>query len=111
VSPQTLTIDQGTTWGISWPVTENGAPKDISAWSVKAQIRSVDSLQAILHEWSTARGNATVTGGRVALTVTPATSSAWTWQAAIYDVELTSPANDVFRIAQGAVYLSPEVTR
>lgn len=106
-----LTIPQGTSWGISWPVTENGEPAAIDGWTVKAQIRSVAPSSTVLHEWSTEAGNATTEGSAVTLLLNPASSAAWAWTRGVYDVELTSPDGTVYRIAEGAVYVSLEVTR
>ncbi|WP_372663581.1 hypothetical protein [Amycolatopsis kentuckyensis] len=106
-----LTIPQGTSWGISWPVTENGEAAAIDAWTVKAQIRSTPTSPTVLHEWSTEAGNATTEGSAVTLLLNPASSTAWTWKRGVYDVELISPDGTVYRIAEGAVYVSPEVTR
>lgn len=111
MSRYTLIIPQGTTWGMAWPITEDGEPKDISDWSARAQVRSTGHFQALLYEWSTELGNATVTGSAVTLLLTPAVSSSWTWERGVYDVELTSPGGEVFRISEGPVYLTPEVTR
>lgn len=110
-TPTHLTIPQGTTWGIAWPITESGSPKDITGWTVRAQIRAPGFGHAVLHEWSTTLGNATVAGSAVTLLLTPGVSAGWAWDFGVYDVALTSPAGEVFRIAEGTVYVSPEVTR
>jgi hypothetical protein len=106
-----LTIPQGTAWGISWPITENGEAAVIDDWTVKAQIRATAANPTVLHEWSSGAGNATTTGGAVTLLLNPGSSAAWTWDRAVYDVELASPDGTVYRIAEGAVYVSREVTR
>lgn len=106
-----LTIPQGTSWGIAWPILQNGEPAPIAGWTVKAQIRASISSPVVLHEWSTAAGTATAADSVVTLLVAPAASSAWNWTRGVFDVELLSPAGAVHRIAEGVVYVSPEVTR
>lgn len=106
-----LTIPQGTSWGISWPITEDGNAAAIDAWTVKAQIRSTAPNPIVLHEWSTEAGDASTEGSAVTLLTNPASTTAWTWERGVYDVELTSPDGTVYRIAEGAVYVSREVTR
>lgn len=106
-----LTIPQGTSWGISWPITEDGDAAAIDAWTVKAQVRSTATNPIVLHEWSTEVGNASTEGSAVTLLTSPASTTAWTWERGVYDVELTSPDGTVYRIAEGAVYVSREVTR
>lgn len=106
-----LTIPQGTTWGIAWPITKDGEPTDLTGWTVKAQVRKTAANPTVLHEWSTASGTATVTDSKVTLLVAAAVSSAWLWVRGVYDLELTSPSGVVYRIAEGPVYVAPEVTR
>lgn len=106
-----LTIPQGVHWGIAWPITQDGEPLDLTGWTVKAQIRKNIESDTVLYEWSNAAGNVTVNDSQVTLLVSPATSTAWTWERGVYDVELTSPSAIVYRIAAGPVYVSPEVTR
>lgn len=106
-----LTIPQGASWGITWPITEDGEAANLDAWMVKAQIRPAAATSLALYEWSTDIGNATTSGSAVTLLLHPATSAAWTWERGVYDVELTSPDGTVYRIAEGAVYVSREVTR
>lgn len=105
-----LTIEQGTTWAHSFGVTINSAPIG-AGWTVRSQIRERHSAVAVLHEWSTVAGNAAVVAGAVQLTVPAAVSSAWSWAWGVYDVEVTSPVGDVYRVASGHVAVSPEVTR
>lgn len=106
-----LTIPQGATWGIAWPITEDGEPADLTGWTVQAQVRKLAVSPEILHEWSTAANNATVTDSKATLLVAAGTSTSWAWTRGVYDVELTSPAGSVYRIAEGPVYVSPGVTR
>lgn len=107
-----LVIQQGTTWGISWPITDDqGNPLDVTGYTVQAQIRPSKDSAEVLHEFSTQAGNALAEQNAVTLSVPPATSSAWSWRNGVYDVELTDPQGRVARIAEGMVTISPEVTR
>ena len=108
----TLVIPQGTTWEKRWHITdpETGVSRDLSEWSARGQIRADHSASVVLYEWT---GDAITcdVDGDVTITVTPAESSAWAWRDGVYDVELVDPTGRVVRIAQGAVRVSPEVTR
>ena len=54
-----LEIPQGVTWGTEWPVTDAaGFP---TGWSARAQVRADHRSEAVLHEWSTALGDARLT--------------------------------------------------
>jgi len=107
-----LVIEQGTTWTHGYAVTVNSVAPD-DDWTVAAQIRArAETPDPPLWEWSTALGNATISAGTIILTLEPDESSAWAWRAGHFDVEITSPAGDItYRVAQGTVTVSPEVTR
>lgn len=107
-----LVIQQGTTWAISWPITdEQGSPLDVTGYTVRSQVRPAKDADEVLHEFSTELGNAVAEQNAVTLSVPPATSSAWTWRSGVYDVEVVDPQGRVARIAEGTVTVSPEVTR
>jgi hypothetical protein len=107
-----LTIIQGATFSVAWPITDaNGQPIDMTDWTIRSQIRAAIASPVVLHEFSTALGNATIDAGRVVITVRPIESTAWTWRRGVYDVELTDLLGRVARISEGHVKVSPEVTR
>lgn len=106
-----ITIPQGTSWGIAWPILQDGEPADLTNWTVLAQVRDTAESADVLHEWGSLRANVSTENGRVTLFVAPADSAAWTWRRGVYDVELTDPNGVVYRISEGPVYVSPEVTR
>lgn len=82
-----------------------------SNYSVKVQIRERAESPTVLHEWSTASGNAAFSGSDIVLSLPNATSASWTWSRGRYDVELTNPTGKVARVAEGHVTVSREVTR
>lgn len=107
-----LVIEQGTTWGIAFPLLDEAdQPADLTGWSARAQVRTKVGDSTVLYEWSSDGGNIEVGNGRAILTVPPAVSSAWTWRKGVYDLELTSPSGDVIRPVGGGVRVDPEVTR
>lgn len=107
-----LTIEQGVLWVKAWQPLLNGSPLT-GAWTVQAMVRASVEDATVLHEWSTALGNAAFTSGVVYLTVLPATSTAWAWREGVYDVEVTHPTDPTtkYRVAQGRVRVDPETTR
>lgn len=108
----TLVIPQGTTWQRRWRVSDpdTGTPRDLSEWTARGQIRANYAATAVLFEW-TGDGIECDADGYVTVTVNPTDSSAWGWRDGMYDIELIDPAGRVARIAQGAVRVSPEITR
>lgn len=108
----TLVIEQGTTWTRRWRITDptNGTPRDLTEWTARAQVRAQITDAATLFEFED-DGITCDSDGYVTLAVTPVQSAAWTWRDGYFDVELVDPTGQVARIAQGAVRVSPEVTR
>lgn len=109
-----LIIPQGATWAVRWPIQDDeGLPFDLTEWAVRSHVRRRYNSPEILHEWSSALGNAELGVGYVELRVTPEESSAWTWikTTPVFDVELFSNKGTVLRITQGTITVSPEVTR
>lgn len=107
-----LTIPQGTTWGVSWPVVDqSGNPVDLTGWSARSQVRPYVESEQVLHEFSSAAGDIELSAAHVTLRVSPTESSSWAWRNGVYDVELTSPDQTVYRVAEGRVTVSSEVTR
>lgn len=108
-----LVIPQGSYWETSWRVRDSdGVPlADLSGWSARAQIRATLDSASVLHEWSVAAGNVTLSAPWVTLIVFDTDSDAWTWTDGVYDIEVTDPGARVYRIAEGTVFVSREVTR
>lgn len=107
-----LTIPQGTTWAARWPLQdEDGTAANIAGWDARAQARTSTAATSTLHSWTSAEGNIVLDELGVLLTVAPATSSAWVWMSAVYDIELFHTDGTVIRITQGRISVDPEVTR
>ena len=106
---ETLVIRQGMTFIRRWRVTDpiDGTPRDLTEWSARGQIRTYVSDVDPLFEFDLECG----ADGFVTVTVTPEQSTPWVWRDGVYDIELVDPTGRVARIAQGAVRVSPEVTR
>lgn len=115
----TLVIPQGATCTVSATgvVDGNGAPLTLTNWTVHAVIREASVLGAVVAEWSTtptgSQGQATISGSRVDLAITPAMSAAWTWTRGVLQCEITEPVspNRVARIMDETVRLSFEAVR
>jgi len=108
-----LRINQGESLRLAIPVLDdNGSGVTVTGMTARAQIRSWDSSDTVLHEWSTTAGNLSLAGSQVILTVDPATSSAWTFRTGAWDLELVNPAlSTTTRLVEGLVVVEPEITR
>ena len=113
---EALTITQGTTRAITATniVDANGAPLDVTGWTVHAVIRRRDTSGPVVAEWVSGtptgtQGQATAAGTTVTLTITPAMSAAWAWASGVLQAEITEPITGrVERIIDTPVSLSPE---
>lgn len=108
-----LYIDQGATFErvITWKQT-NGTPVDLTGYSARMQIRRTKSNETALVSLTNANGiTLGGTSGTIAISISAAVTEALTFRRAVYDLELVSPNGSVYRLLQGAVALSKEVTR
>jgi hypothetical protein len=106
-----LYIDQGTTFSTVIDLTnQDGSPMNLSTYTIQAQIRK--SYQSS-NSWSfTASVYGDPLGGQIRLQLSPTTSSSMRAGRYLYDVEITnSTTQDKFRVLEGIVVLSPEITR
>jgi hypothetical protein len=102
-----LIVDQGSDYLLRIPVlNEFGQPVTVTGWTVSGQIRAPRSASTVLQQLDVVPN-----GTYVELRIPRATSSAWTWVAARYDVELVSTDGTGNRLIEGGVYVRPEVTR
>ncbi len=104
-----LYIDAGSTF--SAIITVRGSdnnPLNLTNYTVKSQIRkSYGSTTAY-------NFNATLyepTLGKVRLQLTPEASGAIKPGRYLYDIEITTPTNDKYRVVEGLVIISAEITK
>lgn len=106
-----IKINQGETWEMTFPIIDsNSMPVDVTGWTGVAQVRH-GPFEPLLYEWSVAHSNLAFSQGAVTLSVTASVSSAWTFTEGSYDLELTDTLGRVYRVAEGSVKVSEEITR
>lgn len=92
----------------------DGAPLDVTGWTVTAQLRRRRS-GSLLAEWSSSptgdQGHATTSTGGVELAVPAAMSETWTWTTARLHVEAHEPAPGArqARVGDTSLYLDPAI--
>jgi len=116
-----LTIDlliyQGATFHRSWKLVESGTttPMDLTGYSARMQIREKLKSEDVILELTTANSriaiDITSTDTTLSLYIAPEDTAAIQITRGVYDLELVDTAGDVFRLMQGAVTVSKEVTR
>ena len=105
-----LTIDQGSDFSIDLVVSEDGAVKNLTGYSARAQMRTTKSATSVAATFTCTVTNAT--GGTVKMELPNATSSAMSPGKYYYDLELYTANNVVVaRLMQGTVIVTQEVTR
>ena len=109
-----FTIEQGATFvrSLNW-TQKDKTPIDITGYTAKMQIRKAPSDSNVLLELSTANNRITIDGlnGGVELFITATDTGAINWVGGVFSLELTSPTGTVTRLLEGAVSVSPEITR
>lgn len=78
------------------------------------QIRATVKSATVLHEATTENGGIVITAatGKIKLIIPATSSSAWTWDRGVYDLELVkTDTGAVKRFVEGSVTVIPEVTR
>lgn len=115
-----LCIEQGATftrvftWQTGTPgcPPKNLVPVDLTTFSAILQIRATINSTEVLYEASTALGNIVLGGvtGTITLTISAVDTADFTWTRGVYNLNMDS-GGTVTRLIQGAVAVSPEVTR
>lgn len=109
-----FTIEQGSAFRrVLTYRDENGALVDLTGYSARMQIRATTE-GSLLVELTTANGRIALggAGGTITLAIDAVTTAALT-RGGVYDLELLPGGDEeqAFRLVQGAVSLSREVTR
>ncbi len=114
-----IQIDKGSTFRtvLTWKIgpVATAVPKDITGYTARMQIRADVDGTIILHELTTSNGGISVGGadGKVSLLILDTASTAFTWNDAVYDLELidTPGTGDVRRLLYGDVEAFNEATK
>jgi len=119
-----FTIEQGSTLDFNVQYLDsNSTPVDLTDYSGRMQIRPTAGSSDVIATLSSSRdtdgtglnfsgsnGSTPPTSGSIGVFISAASSSAFSFNEAVYDLEIYS-GSIVTRILEGKVKLSPEVTR
>lgn len=113
-----FTIYQGATFRkrLRWTNKATGTPLDLTGCKARMQVRAEVESTEVLLELTTENGGITLggTAGTIDFYVGATATAAITWTSGVFDLEIVHPGalpDDVTRLAQGTVSVSPEVTR
>jgi len=112
----TITIEQGSVFDLNLVYKDsNEVPINLTGYSARMQVRQKYSSPDPLLSLSTLDGSITLGGalGTIHAKATASMTQALTIKQGVYDLELVPPsgAGDAFRLVEGIVIVTPEVTR
>ena len=115
VTQKDLTINQGSQYVHVFTYIDQaaGVPENINGYIARMQIRSNHGSNTVLYDSTTGVDIAITDGanGIFKLTIPTVTTSGFSFSKAVYDIELVDPTGEATRVVEGAVFVSPEVTR
>ncbi len=108
-----LKIEQGATLRVPLKWTAGGIPVDLTGYKGRMQIRPDIDSNIVIHSLTSENGGIVFSPstGTFDLYISATDTSAFDFVSAVYDLELVAPNNDVYRVIEGEVTLSKEVTR
>ncbi len=108
-----FTIKQGSTFRKPFQWIAGGSPVDMTGWTARMQIRPEVDSEIVIAELTTENGGITIEPleGKINLYLSDVETSAFSFESAVYDIELVDQSGDVHRDIEGKIKLSPEVTR
>lgn len=106
-----IVAEQGATFNLNFTVQTDGTPWNFTGYTAAMQVKRSTSSATTLLNLSSATGAITMnSSGEVGVTVSATTMSdvpAGRW---VYDIEFTSPSNEVTRLLEGRFIVTAEVT-
>lgn len=112
--PSPLCIEQGATFKqvFIWKTGNPAVPVDLTGYTARMQARPTPSDSTIFLDLTTENGGITLgADGSIRLFVSSDETTAYTWKSGVFDLELIDATGTVTRLIQGAITVSPEVTR
>ena len=111
-----ITIYQGATYrrSFQWKTGDPATPVNLTGYTARMQIRKKVTDAAPELSLTSAAGGIVFTDraqGRFDVVISAEATAAIDIKKGVYDLELVSAGNEVTRLIQGAVEVSPEVTR
>lgn len=107
-------IPQGTDLTVPFVLTDSTeTPIDLQGYTAAMQLRvQINAAQAV-DTLTTENGRITITPdtGQITCTFPHEQTETYPAKTLVYDLEITSPADEITRVVQGKVVVNPEVTR
>lgn len=110
-----LYIEQGATYtkpSLTWK-DGDGIPVNLTSWAARMQFRKSPKAPVVLFEATTENGRIILGGeaGTIDFNFSADDTESMSFASAVYDLELVAADETVVRLCEGAVVISPNVTR
>lgn len=110
-----LEIYKGSTYrkSLQWIIKSTSLPMDITACTIKMQIRPYLGSSDVLSELTTANGKIIIANGaegKWQIYLTPSDTLSLDFTKAVYDIDITFPSTEIHTPVQGDVTLIKQVT-
>lgn len=108
-----LYIDQGSTFTAELSVKKDGLPFDLTDYTYEGQIRKKVTSN-IVASFEISQSTDSDRTNVLIISMTPDDTMLLTESKYVYDIEVSSTASDstdIFRVLQGTIYVSPNVTK
>lgn len=95
-------------------ISENGAPKDLTGYTARMQVREFKDSATVLADYTTANGRLVIEPleGKVTILVPGSVSAGYAWGDAFYDLEVVDGTGEPGpAVLAGRISLVREVTR
>lgn len=109
-----ITVNQGSAFKLNvQALNSDKTVMDLTGYSARMQVRETSASTIVLMSASTLDGGITINspGGVVMINISAALTTAMTWNAGEWDLEIYTDAANVIRLVKGYASLSQEVTR
>lgn len=105
-----LTIDQGSSFALDMTVQEDNTAKNLTGYSVRAQLRPTQTSSTLTANFTGSVVNATA--GTIQISLSATDTAAISPGKYFYDVEIYTASDAIVtRLIQGSAVVTPEVTR
>lgn len=111
-----LLIEQGATfkWSFRLLQPDRVTPVDLVGCVARMQVRTEHASPTVLLDANTSNGRVTIgvpAAGWIVVTISAADTSSIAWEGGVYNFEVQFADGTVWRTHEGAISVSPEVTR
>jgi hypothetical protein len=87
------------------PYGDDGQLLNLNGWTGRGQVKPHPGSATVY--WAIPSSALVCSGTTATLTVPPEVSRLWAWTVGVYQLEVVSPAGDVWRLARGHMVVDP----